>query len=287
MRVLHESEVQSLLRKYSIRPNKERGQNFLTSLRVAQEIVQAANLSSQDRVLEIGGGLGILSDLLSKEVDQLYVIEIDAALVRVLFDRLDECQNVTILHGDALTIDLPDVTKVVANLPYSVASEITFRLMKEVPFEMAVLMYQKEFAQRLLASPESSDYSRLSIDFQYLGTAKRLMEVKAQHFYPIPKVDSSVLAVERRKEGTFAKDDEIFFWFIHGIYSYPNKQLKKALGIWFKLLKSADKVETLLQRIPEDIDVSTRLRSLRMQELVRIADAILEMILDDELIDPR
>ena len=287
MRFLHESEVQSLLSKYSIRPSRDRGQSFLISQRIAQEIVDAADLSGQDTVLEIGGGLGILSQLLAISANHLYVVEIEEGLVQALSDRLSDYPNVTLIHGDALSIDLPVVTKVVANLPYSVASEITFRLLRESSFNLAILMYQKEFAQRLLATPDSSDYSRLSIDFQYLGTAKHLMDVKSSQFYPRPQVDSSILAIQKRKEGAFAQDAAIFFWMVHGMYSYPNKQLKKALGFWFKVLKQQDKIENLLGRIHERLDVTSRLRALKMSELVFLADTLSEMIQEGDLPDPR
>lgn len=287
VRFLHESEVQSLLRKYSIRPSKDRGQSFLTSLSVTQNIVNAANLVPEDIVLEIGGGLGILSQLLAKEVNHLYVIEIEESLVHVLSDRLSELPNVTLIHDDALTTDLPAVTKIVANLPYSVASEITFRLLNEASFEVAILMYQKEFADRLLANPGSSGYSRLSIDFQYLGTAEHVLDVKAEHFYPRPKVDSSVLAIRKRGEGVFAKNAEVFFWVVHGIYSYPNKQLKKALGIWFNLLKCPSQLDLLVERLESGIDLTTRLRSLHLSDLVYLSDVILELVEEGILPDPR
>ncbi len=287
MRFLYESDVQALLKKYSFRPVKERGQSFLTSLSIAQDIINAAHLAKEDRVLEIGGGLGILSYMIAREVEHLYVVEIDDTLMQILTEQLDGYSNVTLIHGDALSVGLPNVTKIVANLPYSAASEITFRLLKETSFEFAILMYQKEFANRLLAPPGSPVYSRLSIDFQYLGVAQHLLDVKANHFYPIPKVDSSVLEIRKRQKGVVAKDSDVFFWMIHGIYSYPNKQLKKSLQIWFKLLDCSDKIEFLYDRIQQRIDVSTRLRNLTLSELVHLADILLEMIQDGMVPDPR
>ena len=287
MRFLYDSDVRALLKRHSIRPNKDRGQSFLTSLSVAHDIINAAQLTEQDRVLEIGGGLGILSDIIAKEVEYLYVVEIDAGLIRILAEHLDEYSNVTLIHGDALSVDLPNITKIVANLPYNVASEITFRLLKELSFESAIMMFQREFANRLLALPGSSDYSRLSIDFQYMGVAEHKMDVEASLFYPVPKVDSTVLEIRKRQEGVFAKDSQVFFWMVHGIYSYPNKQLKKALRIWFKLMKCADEVDLVINHIQQSIDTSTRLRSLRLSDLVQLADLLLEMIVDGKLPDPR
>ncbi len=287
MRPLDEFEVRSLLKKHSIRPSKDRGQSFLISQSIARNIVDASNLEPDDRVLEIGGGLGILTSLLAEKTESLYVIEIDSKLIRVLADRLKGFPHVRLIHGDALRVDLPAITKVISNLPYSVASAVTFRLLKEVDFELAILMYQKEFAQRLVARPGTSEYSRLSIDFQYLGVAEHLFDVGARDFYPVPRVDSSVLAVRKRKEGSFARDHDIFFWVIHGIYSYPNKQLRNALRIWLKRIGASNSLDALVERTRGCIDMSSRLRSIHLPDLILLSDVVLEMVRSGDLPSPR
>ena len=144
MRLLHESEVRSLLQRYGVKPSRDKGQIFLTSESIARAIVASASIAKEETVLEIGGGLGILSEALSNAAGHLYIIEIEEGLVRALRDRLQGHGNVTILHQDALVAEIPSVDKVVSNLPYSAASEITFRLLEICPFELAVMMYQKE-----------------------------------------------------------------------------------------------------------------------------------------------
>ena len=150
---LSDNEIQSLLRKYGVRPSKKRGQSFLKSRVIARNIVAAADVTRNDTVLEIGGGLGILTEEIAQRAGHVHVIELEAGLARALHDLLGEHENVTIIEGDALAIALPETTKVVSNLPYSISSEITFRLLREHSFNQAVLMYQKEFAQRLRAEP--------------------------------------------------------------------------------------------------------------------------------------
>ncbi len=287
MRFLHESEVRSLLRRYGVIPSRDKGQIFLTSENIARTIVASASIAKEETVLEIGGGLGILSETLSNAARHLYIIEIEEGLVRALRDRLRNCGNVTILHQDALIADIPSVDKVVSNLPYSAASEITFRLLEVCPFELAIMMYQKEFASRLLAEPGTQEYSRLSVDFQYLGTAESIMDVKAAEFFPVPQVDSSVLAIKRRTTGAFARNPTNFFWMVNGLYSYPNKQLRKALQIWLKLLGKADLTDDLLGALPDTLHGALRLRNLSTEQLVILADVITDFIDEGKLTGPR
>ncbi|NOR38656.1 MAG: ribosomal RNA small subunit methyltransferase A [Candidatus Thorarchaeota archaeon] len=288
MRSLFQEEVKSLLRKYSVRPSKKTGQNFLTSQKVARDIVWSANLTKDESVLEIGGGLGILTQWIARCAKTVYVVEKDAGLVRALREILSELDNVEIIEGDALEIDFPEVDKVVCNLPYSISSDITFRLLEQVKFKSATLMYQREFAERLLAEPGSASYARLTIGVRYYVDVAYIMGVPASMFYPIPKVDSSVVCLTPRLAGPFAKNPEIFFWLVHGIYSYPNKQIGKALRIWFRNMK-LDKAlaSTLLDRAGASMTGTERLRSLSPDTLVTLADCLMEMIEDEAVPDPR
>ena len=128
----------------------------------------------------------------------------------------------------------------------------------------------------------SKTLSRLSIDFQYLGEASIVRDVKAGNFYPIPAVDSTVLKITKKTSGPVAKDDGVFFWMINGLYSYPNKQLKKALKIWMKTLGRSESADNFLSKLG-DLDPTTRLRSLSLDTLVTLADITLEMIQQGEL----
>ena len=288
MIALFDYDIKDLLEKYSVRPHKKSGQSFLTNERIAREIVAAAGLSQQDTVLEIGGGLGILTKWLAKSAGSVKVIEIDSGLVSALRDIFFEVSNVEIIQGDALKVPLPKCDKIVSNLPYSISSMITFRLLKEVEFETAVLMYQKEFAERLVAEAGIRKYSRLTVDFQYQAEAECMFNVSSKQFYPIPAVDSSVVKIKKRDSGLFAKDSEIFYHMIRGIYPYPNKQLGKALRIWFQNLGiEKGKRRALVEQVTTDIPMDVRLRSLTIDSLVHLSDAILEIISEGLLPDPR
>jgi 16S rRNA (adenine1518-N6/adenine1519-N6)-dimethyltransferase len=288
VRFLTEERIRSLLRKYSVTPDKNLGQSFLVNPTTARKIVENANLDSDTAVLEIGGGLGMLSERLAERAGRVYIVEIDKRLVLALSEILDEYSNIDIIQGDALTMDLPEVDRVVSNLPYSISSPITFRLLEEAKFHFAVLMYQNEFAQRLVAKPGSSNYSRLSVDVQYAARIQEIMHVPASDFYPVPAVDSMVVRVELRKDGPFAKDKHILFWLVHGIYSYPNKVLRKALRIWFKNLgQDRNLVNEVIARTAGVVEGTERLRGLNQEEIVVLADVLLELIEESKIPDPR
>jgi 16S rRNA (adenine1518-N6/adenine1519-N6)-dimethyltransferase len=288
VRPLSTDEIQSLLRKYGIRPSKKFGQSFLKSHSIAREIVSAANITSKDTVLEVGGGLGILSEEIAQHAGQLYVVEIASGLVQALRNLLHDRENVTVIEGDALTVDFPEVNKVVSNLPYSISSEITFRLLRELTFDQAVLMYQKEFAQRLLAEPASQDYSRLTINIRYQANIERLMEVPASMFFPTPAVDSVVVRVTHSIGGPKARNDHVFFWMVTGLYSYPNKNLRKALRIWFRNLSlDTSLADTIIERCQDNLNGTERLRTISLENLVTLADSILDSIEEGAVPDPR
>lgn len=281
-------DIRRLLRRYNVRPRKKHGQSFLSSSRIAQDIVNLANLTKQDQVLEIGGGFGILTKLIAEKAQNVYVIEIDSNLVRALHDITKDCRNVTVIEGDALTVELPRVNKIVANLPYSISSEITFRILRELDFEEATLMYQKEFASRLLAKPGTTEYSRLTINVRYYVEVQELLEVPAKLFYPEPAVDSSVIRMTPRSKGAFAKDTSVFHWMIGGIYPYPNKNLQRALRIWFRNLGTEKNlVDEVLSHLVGVLSGEERLRTIDLERLICLADVLLMLIKNGSIKDPR
>jgi 16S rRNA (adenine1518-N6/adenine1519-N6)-dimethyltransferase len=281
-------DIRRLLKRYNVRPEKKRGQSFLKSHSVVRDIVSLAEVTKQDDVLEIGGGLGILTMQLAERAHHVYVIEVDPKLVKALKDVLKDYTNVSIIEGDALKVDLPKVDKVIANLPYSISSEITFRILREMNFKEAVLMYQKEFASRLVASPGRTEYSRLTVNIQYHADVEKILDVPAEMFYPVPAVDSTVVRMIQRREGPFARDDFVFHWMIGGIYPYPNKNLRKTLQIWFRNLKTDKKLaDDVLSRLEGTLTGSERLRSINIEQLTRLADVILDLIEEGTITDPR
>jgi 16S rRNA (adenine1518-N6/adenine1519-N6)-dimethyltransferase len=255
---------------------------------VARDIVDLAELSENDEVLEIGGGFGILTQRIAEKARQVHVIEIDPRLVKALRETLKDFTNVNIVEGDALTVDLPRVNKIIANLPYSISSEITFRILREIEFDYAILMFQREFASRLVGCPGTTEYSRLTINVQYYAEVEEILEVPADMFYPIPVVDSTVVRMTPRRKGSFARDEVVFHWMIGGIYPYPNKNLRNALQIWFRNLRIDKNLsDEVLIRLEGILTGKERLRSINLDQLVRLSDVLLVLIEDGTIADPR
>jgi 16S rRNA (adenine1518-N6/adenine1519-N6)-dimethyltransferase len=188
------------------------GQHFLNNDTVAEREVDYAELTHNDVVLEIGPGKGIITRLLAKRAKQVVAIELDVSLVQQLKVTLPE--NVTLIHGDAVKVDfstLPRFTKIVSNLPFQISSPITFKLL-EYPFSKAILIYQKDFADRLVAVPGTKEYSRLTIGVYYKAYCKILEKVPRTCFSPPPRVDSCIVELIRREKPAFDVINERFFF---------------------------------------------------------------------------
>ncbi len=183
-----------LISKYNLKANSDLGQNFLIVPDIIERNIERAELRERDHVLEIGPGLGVLTDALSKRAGKVYAIEKDHRLVEILRKEYD-WPNVEIIEGDALRVEFPEFNKIVSNLPYQISSPITFRFLKH-EFERAVLIYQLEFAQRMVAKPGDKNYSRLSLMIRAKAHAELVEKIGRGAFWPKPKVDSAVVILE-------------------------------------------------------------------------------------------
>ncbi len=255
---------------------------------IARQIVDAAEISPEEKVLEIGGGLGILTRWLAQAAKRVFVIEISRGLAHALTERFGSTPNVHIIRGDALRVPLPRVEKVVSNLPYNISSKITFRLIREVPFRAAVLMFQEEFARRLLAAPGSREYSRLTIDVRYAVDVEEVLHVPAEKFYPKPSVDSLVVRLRPRERGPFARDEDVFYYTVKSLFIHPNKRTEKAMKLWLKNIGlDSGATEHVLSACHEAIQGAERVRHLSLEEIVKLSDIITDLIEAGVIPDPR
>lgn len=217
---------------------------------VLHRIIEYADLHESDVVLEIGAGTGVLTEKLIEHADRVIAIETDAALVRLLNQRFMDT-DVEIIHGDALQMDFPRFNKVVSNLPYSISSQITFKLLK-YPFEKAILMYQYEFARRMAASHGSKAYGRLSICVQYLADVELLEIVPATAFSPQPDVRSAIVRLSPRAPEYEVLDRGFFFKFLAAVFSQRRKKLKNSIGA-FTNIRDLGLPEDTLNKRPEEL----------------------------------
>ncbi len=254
-----------------LRPRRRWGQNFLVDLRVADRIVAAAEAAGRE-VLEIGPGLGALSDRLAAQAKALVLVEIDRTMSTRLRERFAEQGHVRVVEGDALEIDLaalfPENERavVVANLPYSVASQILIRLLDERRrFSHLVLMLQREVAERLVARPGTRSYGVLSIWTALYASPAVLFHVSAGAFHPRPKVESTVVRLSLQDEPRVTiRDEEIFRAIVRASFGQRRKTLRNAL--------SALPVEGALEYA--GIDPRRRGETLDLEEFARLANVV-------------
>ena len=228
--------AKALLREWELHPQKELGQNFLADRRVLGQILAAAEINAGDTVLEIGPGLGTLTQALAEHAQRVVAVELDRQLVAILQDRLQTFPNVRIITGDILAFDLSELLaieqayKVVANIPYNITSAVLRHLL-EAPRkpQLIVLMVQKEVAQRITARP--GDMSLLSVSVQFYGQPRLIHRVPAKAFYPVPKVDSAILRIDPYPQLLLrAEEIEPFFDVVRAGFGQRRKQLRNSLA---------------------------------------------------------
>ena len=228
---------------------KKLGQHFLIDKQVAEREITYADINKDDVVLEIGPGKGIITHLLAKKAKKVIAVEIDALFVEELEKKIPS--NVVVIHADVLKIDfntLPMFNKIVSNLPFQISSPVTFKLL-EYPFSKAVLIYQKDFADRMIAHSGTKDYSRLSVGVYY-KTHCRVLETGLRNcFSPVPKVDSSIIEMIPRTKPPFNIIDESFFFdIVKQLFVHRRKKIKNSLE---KRYNDLDGIPYLNKRVEE------------------------------------
>jgi 16S rRNA (adenine1518-N6/adenine1519-N6)-dimethyltransferase len=285
--------LKTILGELGVRLDKNRGQCYLIDQNMVQFILQQAELDpTQDRVLEIGPGLGSLSDGLAEKSMQLFLIENDHKIGDFLIknfqktipnDQLEIQSNpfesttkkICMTIGDALTIQFPNVNKIVANIPYQISAPILFKIIDTWRYERVVLMVQKEFADNLIASPNSEKYSRLSAAIGLFLQVKIIKHVSKSCFYPVPKVDSVIVRITA-KPGLGSNSPENrykneYLTFLKGIFPYKNKNLRKAIGFYLDTISKENNQWILAPLLIADEFLSTiRVRNLSPDQLFTI-----------------
>jgi 16S rRNA (adenine1518-N6/adenine1519-N6)-dimethyltransferase len=261
-------QTKRLLRLYSFFPKKRLGQNFTVDSNILHRLVSYASLTRDDIVLEVGAGFGFLTRLLSKECKKVIAVETDRTLVDFLRQQLSDLKNVELIEGDILKISLPSFNKVVSTPPYSLSSPLLFRLLAR-KFDCALLILQKEFAERLVASVGSKDYGRLTVNIYYRADVKLLDYVPRKMFYPSPDVGSVIVQLKPRPPPFHVDDKKIFFEIVRTIFTQRNKKVRNALVPFLRkrelpkkdALKLADSLiysnKKVRELVPEDLGILT------------------------------
>ena len=253
-------ETGRLIAETGVIPTKAKGQNFLTDGRVADRHIEYAEIQPEDDVLEVGPGLGILTQRLIGKGRSLTCIEIDDILADYIGKTYGD--DLTLIHGDAVKVPFPRFDRFVSNLPYSVSTPIIFKLL-DYPFKKAVVMVQKEFADRMVADVGSPDYSRLTVNLFYKAECQIVENVPRSRFKPQPKVDSCLVSITPRPAPFEVKDEKLFFKVTQVCFDHRRKKIGTSLKA-ARLITSNDQIPYADERI----------ESLRPAEIAEIADAI-------------
>lgn len=280
------SATKEIINKYSFAFQKKFGQNFLIDSNVLESIIRGAEITKDDFVLEIGPGIGTMTQYLCEAARQVVAVEIDKMLIPILEDTLSEYDNVEVINQDVLKVDIKSLAeeknngkpiKVVANLPYYITTPIIMGLFESgVPIDSITIMVQKEVADRMQTGPGSKDYGALSLAVQYYATAKVILNVSATCFMPRPNVDSAVIKLTRHKEPTVnVVDEKLMFKIIRASFNQRRKTLVNGLKNSPELSFSKEQIVKAIEKIgkPETI----RGEELTLEEFAELANAFTEL----------
>ncbi len=257
-----------VLDRLGIRPRKSLGQHFLVDSRVALRQVDHARIGPSDTVLEIGPGLGVLTRLLAERARHVVTIEADRRFAAYVRETLP---GVEVIEGDALTIKWPRFDIMASNLPYQISSPLTFRLLDQ-PFRRAIMMYQWEFARRMIAKPATADYSRLSVGVYRRAACEILERVPRNAFHPQPRVDSALVRLEPRPAPFPIADPERYDGVVDALFAHRRKTVENGLRLgWKAVATSREALEAVLPAVPFR---KRRVEELSPEEIGRVADAV-------------
>ncbi len=270
----------TLLRKEKLFAKKELGQNFLADPKAAEMIVNRSKISKNDIVLEIGAGLGALTVHAAKKAAKLYAVEKDKRLIKILTDELESVgiDNVDLINQDIFKVDTKNIgfgrkLIVLGNLPYNISSQVLFKLVKERNnIKKAILMFQKELAQRIQASCGGRDYGRLSVVMQYCSKIKNIADIGGHLFFPKPEVESRVIELSFFETTCFSGEKEDFFFkVIKAAFSKRRKTLRNSLA-GNELDINPKTAEQILERT--GIDPVRRAETLNVNEFINLTQTL-------------
>lgn len=273
-----------ILKKYNFVFQKKYGQNFLIDANILEKIVSASGITGQDCVLEIGPGIGTMTQYLAKSAKEVIAVEIDKALIPILEDTLSEYDNVTVINEDILKLDIGQIVeeknggravKVVANLPYYITTPIIMGLLESrVPIESITVMVQKEVADRMQTEPGTKDYGALSLAVQYYTKPKIVLQASPSCFMPKPKVGSTVIRLDRHERPPVdAVNEKFMFSIIRASFNQRRKTLVNGLSNDAKLGLAKERIAEALETM--GLPPAVRGETLSLKEFAQLSNLLL------------
>ena len=282
MKLYEPSTIKLIKNKFGFRFSKSLGQNFLIDKSVIDSIVEGAGISEEDLVIEIGPGIGVLTQAASEKAGKVISVEIDSNLVEIMKYTLDGLKNVKIINDNILKTDLKALiaeeqgdlkhVKVLGNLPYYITTPIIMKLLSEhIPADSLTVMMQKEVADRMIAEPGTKIYGAASVAVQYYSVVNHITDVQKTSFMPQPKVDSCVLRMDIREQpAVHTKNEDWYFNVVRSAFSQKRKTLLNSLG---STGESKEQIRAALEQA--EIDPKRRAETLSLEDFAAIADAMM------------
>ncbi len=272
-----------IIQKYGFAFQKRFGQNFLVDTHVLERIIRAAGLTKEDMVLEIGPGIGTMTQYLAENAGRVVAVEIDSNLIPILKETLQAYDNVTVLNEDILKVDIRALAeeynggrpiKVVANLPYYITTPIIMGLFEsQVPIDNITVMVQKEVAERMQAGPGTKDYGALSLAVQYYAEPYIVANVPPNCFIPRPNVGSAVIRLTRHQEMPVkVRDEKLMFSLIRASFNQRRKTLQNGLSNSAELSFSKEEIAAAIQAL--GLSPTVRGEALTLEQFAGLADAL-------------
>lgn len=272
--------VKEILERYGFKFSKSLGQNFLIDGNIVRKIVDEGDITPEDYIIEIGPGMGTLTEELALRAKKVIAIEIDDTLLPILDETLGKYDNVQVIHGDVLKIDIEKLieenlsggpVKVVANLPYYVTTPIIAKLIEDnLNLESIIVMVQKEVAERMEAGPGGKEYGSLSVFVNFYSKPEIVVKVPKTVFMPQPKIDSAVIKLEIKKELPDVDKDK-FFKIVKAAFSKRRKTILNSLSTYgFNIEKET--IKEALEKL--NINVDTRAENLSVEDFIKISKTL-------------
>lgn len=264
-------ETKRILQENDIKLNKNLGQNYLIDDFKRKKIINYGNLTKEDTVLEIGPGIGTLTIELAKKAGKVIAIEQDTTIFNILKRRLEKenINNVELINGDAVKVDFPKFNKIVSNLPYQISSPISFKFLN-YDFDLAILMYQKEFADRMNGKVGTKQYSRLSAMLYFKADVKFLTKVSPESFIPSPKVDSAVVELKPKENKINEDDYKVYSKVVKALFQHRNKKARNALIDSRHIIGFKDKKE-LKSILNNTEDENPKIKELLLERTINLS----------------
>jgi 16S rRNA (adenine1518-N6/adenine1519-N6)-dimethyltransferase len=270
---MNRKELKELLDEMGIRLSKSKSQHMLVDSQVLESQLRYANIRPSEVVLEIGAGSGILTKELSRRAKKVIAVESDIRFKSYLEETIPD--NVELIFSDILKLDLPDFDKVVANIPYKISSKIIFKLL-EHQFTAGIIIFQLEFANRMVAGVGSADYSRLAVKIHSKAHCELLQKVPRKAFFPVPKVDSAIVELVPREPSFSINNEKLFNNVVDAVFNQKRKMIKNALLNKHRLFKiNKDPFKIIVDSLENGSKRGEQLSPAQLAELSNILDEAL------------